>query len=96
MFKLAIVTAILLAAVWRWTAAYTMELTNISHGSSLCMTEYLISARAVIILWTKFAVVPAEMSLTRLKPNWSAAASNHKGLRLRPFVARPVRNGIAI
>jgi hypothetical protein len=47
--------------VWRWTAAYTMELTNISHGSSLCMTEYLISARAVIILWTKFAVVPAEI-----------------------------------
>jgi hypothetical protein len=25
------------------------------------MTEYLISARAVIILWTKFAVVPAEI-----------------------------------
>jgi hypothetical protein len=38
-----------------------MELTNIAHGSSACMTEYLIAARAVIILWTNLAVVPAEM-----------------------------------
>jgi hypothetical protein len=25
--------------------AYTMELTNISHGNSICMSEYLIAAR---------------------------------------------------
>jgi hypothetical protein len=41
--------------------AYTMELTNISLGSSVCMTEYLIAARAVIILWTNLAVMPAEI-----------------------------------
>jgi hypothetical protein len=40
---------------------YTMELTNISHESSVCMTEYLIAARAVVILWTNLAVVPAEI-----------------------------------
>jgi hypothetical protein len=39
--------------------AYTMALTNISHGNSLCMTEYLIAARAVLILWTNLAVMPA-------------------------------------
>src|SRR5258707_11424411 len=41
--------------------AYTMELTNISHGSSVCMTEYLVAARAAIILWTSLAVMPAEI-----------------------------------
>ena len=41
------------------TRAYTMELTNISHGSSVCMTEYLIAAHAAIILWTNLAVMPA-------------------------------------
>ncbi len=38
-----------------------MDLTNISHGSSVCMTEYLVVARAVIILWTNLAVMPAEI-----------------------------------
>jgi len=38
-----------------------MKLTNIPHGSSACMTEYLIAARAAIILWTNLAVVPAEI-----------------------------------
>ena len=38
-----------------------MELTNISHGSSVCITEYLIAARAVVILWTNLAVMPAEI-----------------------------------
>ena len=41
--------------------AYTMELSSISHGSSVCMTECLIAARAVIILWTNLAVMPAEI-----------------------------------
>jgi hypothetical protein len=36
-----------------------MDLTNISHGRSDCMTEYLIAALAVIILWTNLAVMPA-------------------------------------
>jgi hypothetical protein len=40
---------------------YTMELTNLSHGSSVRMTEYLIAARAAIILWTSLAVMPAEI-----------------------------------
>jgi hypothetical protein len=38
-----------------------MELTDISHGNGVCMTEYLIAARAVIILWTNLAVMPAEV-----------------------------------
>jgi len=38
-----------------------MEPTNIPHGRSICMTEYLVAARAVIILWTNLAVVPAEI-----------------------------------
>jgi hypothetical protein len=42
------------------------------------MTEYLIAARAVIILWTTLAVMPAELVLTRLKANWSAVVSGHK------------------
>jgi hypothetical protein len=29
------------------------------HGNSVCMTEYLIAARAAIILWTNLAVIPA-------------------------------------
>jgi hypothetical protein len=36
-------------------------LTNISHGSSVCMAGYLIAARAVIILWTNLVVMPVEM-----------------------------------
>jgi hypothetical protein len=43
------------------TSAYTMELNNISHGSSVCMTDYLIAARAAIILWISLAVMPAEI-----------------------------------
>ena len=38
-----------------------MELTNLSHGSSILMTEYLIAARVVMILWTNLAVMPAEI-----------------------------------
>ncbi|HXO71760.1 MAG TPA: hypothetical protein VN838_22600, partial [Bradyrhizobium sp.] len=37
------------------------EPTNIPHQSSACMTEYLIAARAAIILWTNLAVMPAEI-----------------------------------
>ena len=28
---------------------------------SVCMTEYLVAARAVIILWTNLAIMPAEI-----------------------------------
>jgi hypothetical protein len=38
-----------------------MELTSFAHGSSFGMTEYLIAARAVMILWTNLAVMPAEI-----------------------------------
>jgi len=38
------------------------------------MTEYLIAARAAVILWTNLAVMPAEIVFEGLKPNWSAAA----------------------
>jgi hypothetical protein len=30
-------------------------------GGSLCMTNYLVAARAAIILWTNLAVMPAEI-----------------------------------
>jgi hypothetical protein len=38
-----------------------METINISGGSDACMTEYLVAARAAIILWTNLAVMPAEI-----------------------------------
>ena len=38
-----------------------MEPTDFSHEGSLYMTEYLIAARAVILLWTNLAVMPAEI-----------------------------------
>ena len=37
------------------------SLANIPHGSSVYMTECLIAARAVILLWTNLAVMPAEI-----------------------------------
>jgi len=39
------------------------------------MTEYLIAARAVIILWTTLAVMPAEIVFDAIEPNWSAVVS---------------------
>jgi hypothetical protein len=38
-----------------------MDLTNVSHGISVYMTEYLMAARAVLVLWTNLAVMPAEI-----------------------------------
>ena len=49
------------------TVVYFAELTNISHGSSVCMTEYLIAARAVIILWTNLAVMPVEIDFDAIE-----------------------------
>ena len=37
------------------------ELANLSDGSNIRMTDCLIAARAVIILWTILAVMPAEI-----------------------------------
>jgi hypothetical protein len=34
---------------------------DVRIGTSVCMTEYLIAARAAIILWTNLAVMPAEI-----------------------------------
>jgi hypothetical protein len=42
-----------------------MELTNLSHGSSVRMTEHLIAARAAIILWT--SLVPAEIAFDAIE-----------------------------
>ena len=39
----------------------TRELIDISHWEQPCMTEYLIAARAAIILWTSLAMMPAEI-----------------------------------
>jgi hypothetical protein len=64
----------------RLSRAGIVDLTDISHGSSVCMTEYLFAARAAIILWTNLAVGGPRSSLTRLKPNWSGVASSPKGL----------------
>jgi hypothetical protein len=35
--------------------------TGISHWEQPCMTEYLIAARAAVILWTNLAVTPAKI-----------------------------------
>jgi hypothetical protein len=43
------------------TRVYIMEPTTLSHESSILMTEYLIAARVVMILWTNLAVMPAEI-----------------------------------
>jgi hypothetical protein len=43
------------------TRTRTMELTSLSHGSSVRMINYLIAARAAIIFWTSLAVMPAEI-----------------------------------
>jgi hypothetical protein len=43
------------------TGAHFAEPIDISHWSSVCMTEYLIAARASIILWTNLAVMPANI-----------------------------------
>jgi hypothetical protein len=39
----------------------TRELADISHWEQPCMTEYLIAARAAVILWTNLAMMPAEI-----------------------------------
>jgi hypothetical protein len=43
------------------------------------MTEYLIAARAAVILWANLAVMPAEILFDASKPNWSGAASSYEG-----------------
>ena len=39
----------------------TRGLAGISHSEQPCMTEYLIAARAAVILWTIVVVMPAEI-----------------------------------
>ena len=74
MFKPAIVAAILPAAENLPSASLSRDSLPMTRtaptpssqptsriGSSTCMTEYLIAARAAIILWTTLAVMPAEV-----------------------------------
>jgi hypothetical protein len=48
-------------------ASYAMQhqrskyVSKLAPGRSACMTEYLIAARAAIILWTTLAVMPVEL-----------------------------------
>ena len=46
-------------------------------GSNACMTEYLIAARAVIILWTNLAVMPVEIVFDAIE-----AELEHRGVEL--------------
>jgi hypothetical protein len=50
---------------------------RISHGSSVCMTEYLIAARALMILWTNLAVMPVEIVFDAIE-----AELEHRGIEL--------------
>jgi hypothetical protein len=49
------------------TACFTLEPNNLSHGNNVRMTEYLIAARAVMILWTNLAVMPAEIAFDAIE-----------------------------
>ncbi|UPK08515.1 hypothetical protein [Bradyrhizobium sp. 170] len=46
-------------------------------GSNASMTEYLIAARAVIILWTNLAVMPVEIVFDAIE-----AELEHRGVEL--------------
>ena len=46
---------------WMVITRVHMEVTDIPHKNRVCMTEYLMAARAAIILWTNLAVMPAEI-----------------------------------
>jgi hypothetical protein len=50
------------------------------------MTEYLIVARAVIILWTNLAVMPAEVVFDAIE-----AGSERRGIELRRLLSEPIR-----
>jgi hypothetical protein len=51
------------------------------------MTEYLIAVRAVIVLWTNLAVMPAEIVFDAIEAELERRGTRYKSLWLRPFVA---------
>jgi hypothetical protein len=60
------------------------------------MTEYLIAARAAVILWTNLAVMPAEILFDAIEAELERLASSCEGFSPKPFIVRAVWNGIAI
>jgi hypothetical protein len=50
------------------------------------MTECLIAARAVIILWTNLAVIPAEILFDAIE-----AQLERRGVELRRLLSEPIR-----
>jgi hypothetical protein len=50
------------------------------------MTEYLIAARAAIILWTNLAVIPAEILFDAIE-----AQLERRGVELRRLLSEPIR-----
>jgi len=51
------------------------------------MTECLIAVRAVIVLWTNLAVMPAEIVFDAIEAELERRGTRYKSLWLRPFVA---------
>jgi hypothetical protein len=58
-----------------------MELTSISQRNSGYMTEYLIVARAAIILWTNVAVLPAAIAFDAIEAELERRGHRVKSLR---------------
>ena len=52
------------------------------------MIEYLVAARAAIILWTNLAVMPAEILFDAIEAELERRDVELRGSRLRPFVSR--------
>jgi hypothetical protein len=50
------------------------------------MTEYLIVARAAIILWTNVAVIPAEILFDAIE-----AQLERRGVEIRRLLSEPIR-----
>jgi hypothetical protein len=73
-----------------------MEPTNISHESSVRMTEYLIAARAAIILWTNLAAMPPEIVFDRIEAEWERRRRRAMKASVWDQSLRAVWNGIAI
>jgi hypothetical protein len=60
------------------------------------MTDYLIVTRAVIILWTNIAVMPAEIFFHAIEAELRRRGVEPQGTDWRSLVAQAVWSGIAI
>ena len=60
------------------------------------MTEYLIAARAAIILCTSLAMMPAEIVFDAIEAELDRRDVELSRPLLRPYFARAVWNGIAV